>query len=39
MQNCIKKKAFASSTEQVSGVVRRLHRSFKEKAAGPCPAV
>jgi hypothetical protein len=31
MQNCIKKKAFASSTERVLGVVRRLHRGFKEE--------
>src|SRR3954464_15120537 len=37
MQNCIKKKAFASSTERVLGVVRRLHRGFKEKRRGPAP--
>jgi hypothetical protein len=37
MQNCIKKKAFDSSTEQVSGVVRWLHRGFNEKRRGPAP--
>src|SRR5439155_16307096 len=39
MQNCIKKKAFASSTEQVSGGVRRRHRGFKEKRRGPAPPI
>src|SRR5882724_10965291 len=37
MQDCIKKKAFDSSTERVLGVVRRLLRGFKEKRRGPAP--